>query len=614
MTSIEFDKLHNRAKTGDPKAMLDVALAFYEGDGVDQSDELFFEWVEKSANAGQPEAASELAYAYREGIGTTADYERFLEWLNKATERGFPGAISDTAIRYKEGDGVPTDEKRFFVLMKTAAEKAYEDAMLELAFAYRDGMGTAKRLRSYFRWLTKAAEAGNEEAMFHLAFAYKNREGVTRRSIQKFFRWLHEAANKGQPDALFHLAVAYRDGEGTTADRLHYSRWMKKAAEAGIPAAMYHLAMFYLTKGKPNLEAFSEWINKALKAGHPKAFIASGLDDLRKELGAKISLKTLVALHEDLNELFRIVMEIKRSHIVKKEDAKDGVAHFTRFATLDSMLPAKPSQERATNRLRLYNFAYMNDPQEGKRLLDEKMPEGKSLRIFFSEEGVTDNPLSWEEHESSVYIGSFTLRGDDLDMWRTTYGSNGQGYCIVTPVDAFDQEAINEPEDLHGGEGIKVTKGMFRETVFLETTLYAVRYEEKDVKDTLNRLTPRLEKIIARRSALKDKTKSLDRTVRLIISHILYLYKNEHFQSEEEARLISPFDVSFEYLNLDSRDQPSKLYVESPDFLLKKGSRIIIGPTVERQTFAELDLKYRVAHHQLKDIKVSRSELINLYR
>jgi TPR repeat protein len=613
MTSVEFDELYKKA-TGDPNAMLDIALAFYEGDGVIQSYEQFFAWVEKSANAGQPDAAYELAYAYREGIGIPADYERFLEWLNKATELGSPGAMYDTAIRYKEGDGVSTDEKRFFELMKKAAEKADQDAMLELAFAYRDGMGTAKRMRSYFRWLTKAAGAGNEEAMFHLAFAYKNREGIRRRNIKRFFLWLQEAANKGQPDALFHLAIAHRDGEGTKRSRGQYSRWMKKAAEADIPAAMYHLAMFYLTKTKPNLHDFSDWIKKALKAGYPKAFIASGLDDLRKELEVKISLKALVALHEDLNELFRIVMEIKRSHIIKSEDAKDGVAHFTRFATLDSMLPATPSPERATNRLRLYNFAYMNDPQEGKRLLDKKMPESKTLRIFFSEEVNTDNPLSWEEHESSVYIGSFTLRGDDLDMWRTTYGSNGQGYCIVTPVDAFDQEALNEPDDLHGGEGIKVTKGMFQETVFLETTLYAVRYEEKDVKDTLNKLTPRLEKITIKRRALGDKTKTLDRTVRLIISHILYLYKNKHFKSEEEARLISPFDVSFEYLNLDSRDQPSRLYVESPDFLLKKGSRIIIGPTVERQTFAELDLKYRVAHHQLKDIKISRSELIDLYR
>lgn len=581
MISVEFDELQNKAKT-------------------------------------EPEAAYELACAYRDGEGIEADHEQFLEWLNKATDLGSPRAMYDTAIRYKEGDGVSTDEKSFFELMKKAAEKAYDDAMLELAFAYREGMGTAKRLRSYFMWLTKAAEAGNKEAMFHLAFAYKNREGIPRRNIREFFRWLREAAKREpakeeQPDALFHLAIAHLEGEGTKKSRVSYSRWMKKAAEAGIPAGMYHLAMFHLEKAKPDRQEFSKWIKSSLKAGYDRAFIASGLDDLSKEL--RVSHKDLMALHKDLNNLYETVMKIKRTHIVEKKKAREGVAHFTRFETLDSILPVDISPEKATTRLRLYNFAYMNDPQEGKRLLDENILKENLLREFFSGEDNLDNPLWWEEHESSVYIGSFTLRGDELDMWRTTYGNNGRGYCIVTPLEAFNQEEMNASE-AHGGEGINVTAGSFKATAFLSTTLYAVRYEERDVKNTLNKLKPNLDKIKKGKSKLRGDTKALDRTVRLIVSHILYLYKNEHYQSEEEARMISPFDISFEGLKLDSREKPSRIYVESLDFLLSKGSRIVIGPTVPQpqQTVAELDLKYRLALHHLDGIKVSRSELTNLYR
>jgi hypothetical protein len=256
----------------------------------------------------------------------------------------------------------------------------------------------------------------------------------------------------------------------------------------------------------------------------------------------------------------------------------------------------------------------MNDPREGKRFFDERIEEADSLRVFFSGEGDADNPLSWEEHESSVYIGSFTLRGDDLDMWRTPYGKDGHGYCIITPIEAFDQRALDEPEIKHGGEVVNVTEGMFRATEFLSTTLYAVRYKEKDVKDTLNKLRPSLDRITKRRKALRGSTKGLDRTVRLIVSHILYLYKNKHYESEKEARMISDYDITFKELKLDLSQQPSRIYLETPPFLFKEGSQIVIGPTVEKQTIAELDLKYRLALHQMNNTQVLRSESTGKYR
>jgi TPR repeat protein len=363
MTRTRFNELYDIAKKGkDPKAMLDVAIAFFDGDGVDQNNDEFFAWIKKSAHAGEPEAAYELAYAYRDGIGTQPDEGLFNKWLEEAARLEFPKAMYEIAIRYKEGEGVSTSEERFFELMKKAAQNGYEDAMLELAFAYRYSVGTTRRLRSYFHWLVKAAEAKNAEAMFHLAFAYKNREGIPRRNMKEFFRWLYEAAKKEQLDALFHLAIAYRDGEGTKQSHKDYIRWMRKAAYAGIPAGMYQLAMFYLTKSKPDLQKFSEWIKEALKAGYPRAFIASGLDDLQREL--KVPHKDIVALNEDLNGLFDRVIDIKRGHRIKKTKARRSVAHFTQFETLVSMLPVGTSAESAANRLRLYNFMRIKSREE----------------------------------------------------------------------------------------------------------------------------------------------------------------------------------------------------------------------------------------------------------
>ena len=612
MTSDDFVELRKKAEKKDKAAMLDLALAYSDGDGVEPNKDAFFVWVKRAAMAGEPEAAYELAYAYRNGVGTQPDQDQFIDWLQKAAQLKSPRALYDLAILYKEGEFFETSEDLFFNLMKKAADQEEPDALLELAFAFRDGVGTGRNLNSYRSRLKKAAELGNSEAMFHLAFEYYSPKDP--KKMADFIYWLKKAADEDQPDALYHLAVAYLKGEGTKSSRSNYFKWMKKAAEAKIPAAMYHLAISHFIKTKPDYEKFSWWIKSALRAGYSKAFIASGLDDLRRENGLRIPHRTLVELFNDLNGLYDAAIDIKRAHILKKHKAKNGVAHFTRFEALNSMLPARPSSERTTNRLRLYNFAYMNDPLEGKRLLDESFPEGESLRKFFSEEENTENPLSWEEHESSVYIGSFTLIGDDLNMWRTTYGNDGQGYCIITPWDAYDQGALDEPVIRHDGEVVNVSEGIFEANEFLSLTLYEVRYEDNEVTNTLNKLKSKLDKILDTRRFLKN-AKALDRTVRLIVSHILYLYKSKHYQSEQEARLIADYDISFEGLELDSTSKPSRLFVESTGFLFNDGSRIIIGPRVQQHTIAELDLKRRLARHDLlRKTKVLGSGLRGIYR
>jgi TPR repeat protein len=589
--------------------MRELALAYRDGEGVEPDASEFFNWIRKAAAARDPDAVYELALAYTDGVGTDPDLIRYIEWLREAANLGQVSALYDLAIAYKDGEGVPADEKEFFRLMREAAEGGEPDAMVELAFAYKEGVGIRRRDASYFSWLSRAAEAGQKDAMLHLAFAYRNKEGVARANLGQFFRWLDRAAKAGQQDAMFHLAIAYRDGEGVTRNNRRFYEWMGKAARAEVPAAMYHLALAYLSgRGtRPDFQQFSFWARRALGAGYSKGFIASGLADLRRRRA--VLNKDLLSLNDDLNELYGAVMKIKRGHVVKPAEAPAGVAHFTTIEVLESMLPTERSPGRSTNRLRLYNFAYMNDPTEGKRLLDEGIPGSALLREFFQEGGDADNPLSWEEHETSVYIGSFTFKGDELDMWRA-YGRDGTGYCVVAPLEAFDQEFLNEPEPLHGGEVVKVSAELSKSAEYLPRTLYAIRYEDEDVTSTLGELRSSLSKLKGKRQGLGDASEVLDRIVRLIVSQILYLYKNDQYKSEKEARLVGDFDISTGFLNLDAR-KPGRVFVESSDFLFRHdGSLIVVGPKVLDQTVVEIDLKYRLARQDfLETTRVVRSKM-----
>jgi TPR repeat protein len=654
MTPNQFETLFAQAEAGSPEAMFGVGLAFREGDGTDRDIRRFFEWIGKSANTGYADAMAELAFAYRDGEGTDAnvddffrwlkksasaghteamrelalayrdgfqtssnvtkypdeavnpDFIKYVEWLQEAAKLDYVPALYDLAIAYKDGVGVETDENEFFRIMKSAAAKKDPDAMVELAFAYKDAIGTPRRLvRSWFRWLRKAAELDQKDAMLHLAFAYKDVQGVRRRSLRLFFEWLEKSANGGQKDAMFHLAIAYRDGEGVAHNKKLFFEWMEKAAKADIPAAMYQLALAYWNGigTSKDFKQFSLWIKRALEAGYSRAFIPSRLADLKEH--ATVSNQTLIALNDLLHGLFDEVTKIKNEHTVRDGDATIGVAHFTTFDALTSMLPESPGSDRQANRLRLYNFAYMNDPMEGKRLFDADGP----LRDFFLTDIETENPLSWDQHESSVYIGSFTLRGDELDLWRA-YGKDGQGFCIITPLKAFEQESTTDTGSLHGGEVVNVSKASEESPNPVSTILYAIRYEDKDVRKTLSRLKSILTKIKQKRAHLVGDTERLDQIVRLILSPILYLYKHEQYKSEMEARMLGDFDISATFLNLDAKN-PSRVYVESLDFLFRHDeSRIILGPKVPDQTHVELNLKYRLARNNFFDTtRIERSSV-----
>ena len=403
----------------------------------------------------------------------------------------------------------------------------------------------------------------------------------------------------------------------STNDELFFY-WMEKAARAEVPAAMYHLALAYWTGvgTKYSFESFLLWIRRASKAGYSKAFIASEVAELQSQVSADHN-PLIEELYKDLDKLFDEVLKIKKDHIVKISGKKREVAHFTTFEALTSMLPEKPSPDRQANRLRLYNFAYMNDPMEGRRLLDDNIPNSEYLAEFFPTDDDKDNPIAWEAHESSVYIGSFTLGGDTLDLWRA-YGRNGKGYCIVTPIEGFKQESKDDIGPLHGGEIVEVSQGTNEPAEYLdETTLYAIRYKDAQVRETRDRLNDILKRIAAKKRSLKKKSfdeKVINRIVRLILSHILYLYKNKQYISEREARMIVDLDIRAELLKVAGNDP--RIFVESVDFLFKqKGSRIIIGPTVQDKRVVEINLKYRLAQNNLSDTtEVVRSDLEQLYR
>jgi hypothetical protein len=166
-------------------------------------------------------------------------------------------------------------------------------------------------------------------------------------------------------------------------------------------------------------------------------------------------------------------------------------------------------------------------------------------------------------------------------------------------LSAFDRESRDNAAVLHGGEVVKVSEGSEQSSEYVPTILYEIRYNDQQARKTLDRLKPILDKIKNKKALLGKTGQGVDRIVRLIVSHILYLYKDFQYATEKEARVVADFDISAEFLKLDER-KPPRVFVESIDFLFgSPGSRIILGPKVPDKAVVELSLKYRLARNGL---------------
>lgn len=390
---------------------------------------------------------------------------------------------------------------------------------------------------------------------------------------------------------------------------------------------MYFLALDYGTGiGKAYKKTqFLEWITKAVEENHPDAFIAQGIAELQ-QIG--FVGKGFMPFFEILGELHAKVKQIQTDHIVKqsRRNTTKSVAHYTVLPALYSMLPENQAQGCKPNCLRLYNIAYVNDPREGKRLVypSKKTENATLIQEFFPKESEIEpeSPTPWQGQKFSVYIGSFALASDRLDLWRA-YGKDGEGYCIAMPLSAFNQKPETARIHLMQSDTDTQSKGQNGElNIDVVPTLYEVRYQDDEVEDALARLAGPLRKIKdAKEEMVRQNTGRLsgelltvgkgliDSTVRAIVSGILYLYKDKEYENEKEVRIINGSDIKAKRLRLDERD-PAHLYVETTPFLFDcELSQIIIGPKVKEKSAVYLNLQKRLVCNNLLRTQVNMSEI-----
>jgi TPR repeat protein len=625
---------------------VDLALAYRDGIGTPVNLPKFWEFMEKAAaTAAGAEGMFQLiqAYADEQGIFGKVSLEEADKWTIKMAETNAAGAMIVLARAFKTGKDVTKDINKFHdwaTKAVNAAEEAkkiglaaeqaraepgsltaeqYKDdwadedlplALAELIDAKKSLNLNAEVIEVMERAVVAADEAiqraiGRQmriapDVMAIMVRHVKQIEPPSKNAGDypegQYFKWLNkigkvaEFASVNQLDLLdddelisfmYKLAAIYRTGIITKKNKALYAKWLEFAAKYHNVDALYDLAKL---KGQDDPH-YQSHIDRAAKFGNVYAFIVRSLN--KCELSPRTN-KKLVTLLKNLTDK---VSEIKRTRHVISSEVEPKVAHYTNQGALNSMLAVNEPSKR--NVMRLGNIVYVNDPDEGKRLIDKKMEDRDNPFAKFFPSDDPNESIPWKDLEGSdffVHVGSFSLITDRLDLWRA-YGGDGNGFCVVTPMSVF--LAPEKKPVMSGGWTSRTDKAA-------EVVLYKVFYSDKDVDETLAVLTPILAKII--QSTPKEKFPAVAGIVRMLLSELLYLYKRDEYSSEREARVITTQKLASSDLIRHDTETGSRLFIEtSPIFFETEGSKIIIGPRVPDKGAAMINIRHRLAVQKWDD-------------
>ena len=107
--SADIQTLIKDAEGGNPKAQLDLGIAYSKGEGIPQDYAKSMKWYRMAAEQGLAEAQNNLGVAYYNGQGVPQDYTEAMKWYRMAAEQGLAEAQNNLGVAYYNGQGVPQD-------------------------------------------------------------------------------------------------------------------------------------------------------------------------------------------------------------------------------------------------------------------------------------------------------------------------------------------------------------------------------------------------------------------------------------------------------------------------------------------------------------------------
>lgn len=327
---------------------------------------------------------------------------------------------------------------------------------------------------------------------------------------------------------------------------------------------------------------------KQLEAAKPTFEISKSIKVLKAKLEGKIN-------------------EIKKLATAPKMD----VVHYT------SLEVAKSLATQASNQLWYSNVVYVNDPEEGKILLNI-LDDGKDKTI-------SQAYLAGESRtELSVYLGSFLpaekskdndSHEDDLVMWRT-YGKDSKGVeaagCnLILAREFFTPAEISKGKEPKAANSYNNSSQELLRVMYFHRSKKIVNDDGQDTLKLIDQLREILREIVNFKSKTENQPTKLDNYLEEIlfkeVSKVAYLFKSADYAFENEVRVVAYVPKGPNLIKSRSQSvegaPPLKYYIHSDNVVLPFLKKIYLGAKVPHaaQWSIYLDQELRKSKTELKD-------------
>lgn len=265
-----YKDLLKLARKGNPIDQLNLANAFYTGDGDTPFDYKFAQkWYIRAAKQGNADAQYYAGYGYKYGKGVRQDNFKAVKWFKLSAQQGHDKAQYHLAYAYEKMLGCEWNEQKALDLYLASASQGNVNAMFKMGKIYDEAqLGQAEDVQKAFAWFKKASEKGHLEATNNVGDCYETGRGVAQ-DYDKAFAYYKKCATDHCPIGQYSLALCYLKGIGTDKNSKKAMELLTKSANNNCAEAQYELGMYYYDESQ-NDNAF-RWLKKATENGHTRA-------------------------------------------------------------------------------------------------------------------------------------------------------------------------------------------------------------------------------------------------------------------------------------------------------------------------------------------------------
>ena len=234
--------------------------------------------LQAKAERGFVNQEIELAEAYFTGNGVEHDAKLAAYWFQKAAESGDPESQNLVGSLYEVGLGVPADAARAMHWYQLSAASGLSDADVNLGVMYALGVGVKKDALMAAQYFEKAVQRGNGTGATYLGTLYYSGIGVKEDKVAAE-HWYVIGQKMHDPISTYNLGALYSTAPDHPHDFLKAVRFLRQSADAKYVPAMYSLALLVIQH--PELAKSRQQVQDLLEftanAGYWKSSVLRGI-------------------------------------------------------------------------------------------------------------------------------------------------------------------------------------------------------------------------------------------------------------------------------------------------------------------------------------------------